>query len=177
MHTFHYIARSADGSIQRGSIDAETKEHAREQLRTKGFMVESLQSDAPPQETAVLEHMPWTVTEDETPPGKPATVEEGQRHYQYVPLTDTLRLFAGWLLAWYAAVYIAGSLQATGRISKDIPLLQELFTSWLVLRFTFGIFLFLALTSLQKAIRGSAATGAALAVLWLVLVVLFHLNA
>ena len=62
---------------------------------------------------------------------------------EYFPMIDTLRLFAGWLLAWYGVVYVLGSLHWAGTLPEGIPFIQALFESSLILRFACGTFLFL----------------------------------
>ncbi len=69
---------------------------------------------------------------------------------------DTLRLYAGWLLAWYAIVYALGFYQSTRALPFTIPYLAGIYTSPLVLSCTLAAFLFLFLSAIySKAGRGT----------------------
>ncbi len=179
MTSFTYIARTTEGTIEKGNIDAPTIEQAREILRKRNLMVEEVRTgNAPAPAMGFVNTMPWTSTDE---PAKEKTRKTApivaMDDASYIPLLDTLRLFAGWLLAWYAVVFLLGSFQMTGRIPYDLPFLQGLFESWLVLRFAFATFVFLALTTLHRTIKGGIATGLILGLIGVVLFVLFHLNA
>lgn len=163
------------GGVMRGSIDAPSAEDAREQLRKKDLTVEELH-EMPNQAAPMFDtSMPWTTTEDDSKGKKAAALPLEEQ--SYVPLTDTLRLFAGWLLAWYALIYILGEFQTEGRLPFDIPFLEALFASPLVLRFTFATFLFLLLTSIQRATGKGFAKGLMLTIAGVVIFGLFHVNA
>src|SRR3989344_9162604 len=153
MPRFSYIARSSNGSLERGTLEASDAETAREVLRRKGFVVEQLQGETLAPEITLGNTMPWTATDDEEKPSTrkratPASVRT------YVPLMDTVRIFAGWLLAWYAVVFVLGSLQLDRKISEDLPFVQALFQSPLVLRFSCATFLVLLLSSLHRWMGG-----------------------
>lgn len=85
----------------------------------------------------------------------------------YAPLSETARLFAGWLLAWYGLVFVAGALQQDGRLSPDLPLLEALYNSNLVLTAAFTTFLFLLLQSIHRITRTGYITGFFLTLVWL----------
>ena len=174
MLAFSYIARTTEGTLERGTIDASSAEEAREQLRKKHLFVEELQTNSgkPAMEFAGSA-MPWVTTEDD-PPSAPVITSDSEEIY--VPLTDTLRLFAGWLLAWYAVVYLLGSYQRNGKLPLEIPFLEGLFISPLVLRFSLGTFLFLLLTTIHRWLKGGIISGILLTLLGVALFVLFHLN-
>jgi hypothetical protein len=178
MMSFSYIARTADGTLERGNIDAPTMEKARETLRKKHLDVEEMRAaDAATPSISFTQSMPWTVTDE--PDGSKKTPKKAVKAAPvgYIPLVDTLRLFAGWLLAWYGVIYVLGSLQLSGKISTEWPFVQGLFESALVLRFTFATFMFLMLSTIHRAIKGAVGSGIALSVVGVVLVMLFHLNA
>lgn len=179
MTSFTYIARTSGGTLEKGEISASSPESAREKLRKKQLMVEELrEAEGGGPSIGFAGAMPWTTTEDDlpahTPVGKAASHNEDDP--SYIPLTDTLRLFAGWLLAWYALVYLLGSFRASGRMPFDIPFLEALFVSPLVLRFSFATFLFLLLTSVHRRAGRGTGKGIVLAVAGIVIFVLFHLN-
>jgi hypothetical protein len=168
MPSFPYVARTSQGTLERGTIDAETAKQARERLHRRGLTVEELGDDS----TIGLSETPsWTVTGTSAKAAK--TVVDKT---EYIPLLQTLRLFAGWLMAWYGIIFLAGSYRADGRIPYDIPAIEGLAASPLVLRFAFGTFLFLALTDLHKKAGSKAIIGIALAIVGVGLMWVFHLN-
>lgn len=176
MPTFTYIARTQDGTLEKGEITASSPEAAREKLRKKQLMVEELKAQDAETAIGFAGAMPWTTTDDDLPAPSPVA-DAPAADPSYIPLTDTLRLFAGWLLAWYAVVYLLGSFRMSGQLPFEVPFLQGLFESPLVLRFAFGTFLFLLLTTVHRWLGRGAGKGVALAVIGIVLFVLFHLNA
>lgn len=178
MPSFSYIARTADGTLEKGEISAASPEAAREKLRKMHLMVEELQErESHARTIGFAGAMPWTTTDDDLPAAAPvAEAAHDAVDASYVPLSDTLRLFAGWLLAWYALVYLLGSFRLNGQLPFDVPFLQGLFESPLVLRFSFATFLFLSLGSLHRWLGRGAGKGIALSLLGAVLFVLFHLN-
>ncbi len=74
----------------------------------------------------------------------------------YHPLLTTLRLYAGWLLAWYALFVTVGYYAHVRSLPWDIPFVEAFFISPLIFSFTVSIFLFLLLTSIHRAIHGRA---------------------
>ncbi len=93
----------------------------------------------------------------------PASIEEPL----YAPLSDTLRLYAGWLLAWYALVYALGSYIMLKHLPFNVPFLDGLFLSPLVLDFAFGTFCFLTLSSVHRLLGRGTGIGIVLALVWL----------
>jgi hypothetical protein len=89
---------------------------------------------------------------------------------------DTLRLYAGWLLAWYAVVYALGYYQSTRHLSFEVPYLMGIYMSPLVLSFTLASFLFLLFTSLRKHVGGGAVTSIVFTLLGLAAFVLYRMN-
>ena len=107
----------------------------------------------------------WTITDVESvkaPQSAPSTSIERKT---YLPLVDTLRLYAGWLLSWYALILILGAYQHIRQLPFTIPFAEGLFLSPIILQFTFGSFLFLLITSLHRALRGGTA------LLWILLLI------
>lgn len=176
MAEFSYIARTAGGTLEKGTMNAKSPEAAREQLRKRQLQVEELKEEEG-KSIGFAGAMPWTTTDDNLPATASIKQQAMKDDENYIPLTDTLRLFAGWLLAWYALVYLLGSLRMNGKIPYDVPFLQGLFESQIVLRFSFGTFLFLLATSIHRAWGGGTGKGIVLGVAWVVLMGLFHLNA
>ncbi len=168
MPSFPYVARTSEGTLERGTIDADNVQQARERLHRRGLTVEELAGDA----TVSFSETPaWTVTGSSV-----KTAKEVNQKAEYIPLLQTLRLFAGWLMAWYGIIFIAGTYRADGRIPYDIPAIEGLASSPLVLRFAFGTFLFLALTDLHKKAGSKAIVGVLLTIVGVGLMWVFHLN-
>lgn len=95
---------------------------------------------------------------------------------QYFPLFDTLRLYAGWLLAWYCLVYAVGSYQFIKEVPVHIPYAESLFLSPLVLSFTLGAYLFLLLSSVYQYAGKKRSVGIGLFALGIIVFVLYRLN-
>lgn len=153
MTTYTYMAKRPDGSDVRGTIDAATLDAAREELRKQGLALDDIQPKPTP--------LPWSGTTAKA--ASISTVEP-----EYAPLHETIRIFAGWLLAWYGVIYALGFLVYTQKL-PELPFVSELFTSRLVLQFTFGTFLFLALSNIHRWMGGGLAKGIALTVAYLLL--------
>jgi hypothetical protein len=178
MPLFSYIARDERGRIDRGTMEAISEEGLRESLRKKNLTVEevlALKEEVIP----VVDFspaMPWTTTDDIKEERK-TEKEMIQEEKAYIPLVETLRLFAGWLLAWYGAVYVLGGFQLEHKLPVEVPFLEALFTSPLVLRFTFGTFLFLLMTSIHRWMGRGVGKAITLTLTGVLMFVLFHLNA
>lgn len=148
-------------------VDALSLEDARGILLQKNLIVEEIQPEQGPPLT-FSKPLPWATVEEE-----PATADETP----YIPLSETLRLFAGWLLSWYALIYLLGYYQRSSRLPWEIPFIEGLFVSSLVLRFAFGTFLFLLLGSLHRWMNGGIVKGVLLVIVWIAGMLLFHWNA
>lgn len=89
----------------------------------------------------------------------------------YLPLHTTLRLYAGWLLAWYGLVYLAGSFRSAGLAPWVPEFVQTLFASPLTLYFACATYLFLLLGTVHRllgggVLKGIACTAAGGGLLW-----------
>lgn len=84
---------------------------------------------------------------------------------QYHPLLATLRLYAGWLLAWYGVFVALGYYSVVRRLPTDIPFVQAFYYSPLIFSFIIAIFLFLLLSALHKAMNGRLISGIAFTLL------------
>ncbi len=174
MPSFAYVARTSEGTLEQGSIEALSVEKARAELHKRGLTIEELDGD----DTAAFNEAPlWTST-DATPMRsvKSTTVHTNVADPSYIPLTQTLRLFAGWLMAWYGIIYLAGRYRADGRLPWDIPAIQGLSESPLVLRFAFAVFLFLLLSDIQKWTGKGSLKAVMLGIVGFITFVLFYLN-
>lgn len=165
MATFSYIAKNADGTETRGTLDAATLDAAREELRKRGVLIEDVKELPAPKPAPAAKPkaapLPWSASST-----GPAVATNDAA---YAPLTETLRVFAGWLLAWYGIIYALGFLEHSGKL-PELPFVHELFLSPLVLQFTFGTFLFLALSNVHRWIGKGMLAGFVLGAVWLALV-------
>jgi hypothetical protein len=94
---------------------------------------------------------------------------------EYLPLVSTIRLYAGWLLAWYFIIYALGSLQFLDRLPISIPYLDELFSSVVILQFSLGAYVILALSSLHRLIGGGALKGIGLGLIGIAIMGVYRL--
>lgn len=81
------------------------------------------------------------------------------KNMSYSPLVSTLRLYAGWLLAWYGLVIALGYYVHVRDVPFEVPLVQGLFLSPLVFAFLLATFLFLLLSSIHHFLKGGALKG------------------
>ena len=94
----------------------------------------------------------------------------------YHPLLDTLRLYAGWLLACLLTIFALGSYQQLRHLPLHLSILDEWMDSPLILQVTFITFLFLLLSSVHRAIGRGVWKGLALTALGFFLLVIFRVN-
>lgn len=153
MSAFSYIAKRSDGSEARGFLDAVSIDAAREEIRKRGLLLEDVREVKP--KPAPL---PWSAGHPQGP-----VLKQVDSTSSYAPLHETLRIFAGWLLAWYGLVYALGFLEFSGKL-PTLPFVHELFVSPLVLQFTFGTFLLLALSNVHRWLGGGNLKGLLLAI-------------
>lgn len=169
MALYTYIAEDTSGEKQRGTLEADTYDQARETLRRKDLSILSLAEFTLSEEDPLaVASMPWGAK------AKPVAAVEP---VSYLPLIETLRLFAGWLIAWYGLVFLLGGLQIKHSISENIPFISALFSSDLVLRFSFATFIFLLLTSLHAWMGKGIAKGIVLTLAGILLIIGFHIYA
>lgn len=178
MPTFSYTGRDNRGRIDRGTMEAASAEEVRQKLKERNVTVEEILETRPSVQTnpvGFTPAMPWTTVEDKKEERKTERAIQAEA-LAYIPLVETLRLFAGWLLAWYGMVYLLGDLMMQQKMPVDIPYLEALFVSDLVLRFTFGTFLFLLLTTIHHALGKGIGKAIMLTIAGVTAFVVFHLN-
>lgn len=202
---FFYSALNKDDQLVRGTIDAVNSDAARLALKEMDLKPEELHEATLQEKKASAEgtidfpdtmSTPNLVLEGEIEMQKPETPKATKKPEQlqknepkkkraspskkkkYHPFTDTIRLYAGWLLAWYCIVYILGGYQYTRSLPFRIPYLEALLPPFspIVLSFTLAAFLFLLFTSIHKAIGGGKVTGAAFTLLGIAAFSLYRLN-
>lgn len=184
--SFVYEGTDGAGVLHKGTVQAGSKREAFEQLRKNqsltlsrlsalgsppGGMDAELDSwkkegaapQIPQKRTLSFSH----VTGEANTPAKPVTSETQYYH----PLFSTLRLYAGWLLAWYALFVALGYYARERALPWDIPFVGAFAGSGLVFSFVVAIFFFLLLSALHRALHGKTLMGAGFAVLWIAAIV------
>lgn len=172
MATFLYRAATKHGAAQSGSIKAATEKDARVVLEKQGLEILEINEQKP---VKFEEMQPLSGKQSHKVFEKKASKKSESSH-DYAPFSQTLRLYAGWLLAWYGIIELLGSLQEAGRLPFYVPYLNALFYSPLVLTFACGTFFFLLLTSLHAWLGRGTLKGVALSFVWVVLTVGFAVN-
>ena len=99
------------------------------------------------------------------------------RFGRFLPLLETMRLYAGWLLAWYFFVFAIGGYQLTHSLPFDLPFIDELVTSSVAITVSFGCLLLLLLSSIRKMLPKNLLLSIVFFLLWIGAVVFFGLNA
>lgn len=164
MTLFSYTARDENGNMVDGTMDAVSTQAVRDSLGDMQLIVEEVheatQSDQNTMQSwDTAPSVPFqniSPLEEKKPP---ITVKEKTAKQAYFPIVDTLRLYGGWLLAWYCLVYAFGFYQSSKDLPFRIPYVESLFLSPLVLSFTLVAFLFLLLSELHKKRGGGRKLG------------------
>ena len=94
----------------------------------------------------------------------------------YYPLSDTIRLYCGWLLAFLSAIYAVGAYQSLRGLPWESPLIAEWFESPLILHAAFLAFLYLLLSSVHRLLGRGLWSGLLLMILGFFLFALFKAN-
>jgi len=197
MPLYSYSALNEKGARMHGTLDAVSIDEAQAAIRKQGLTPEEVfqisydaSKDAAYGDVA-SEQSPaqWQTETDASSPALPTAAEahsswclekeaprEDPVRKIYYPFTDTLRLYAGWLLAWYAVVYALGYYQSTRNLPFEVPYLMGIYTSPLVLSFTLASFLFLLVTSLHRLVGRGVFAGIFFGLLGIALFVLYRMN-
>ncbi len=190
MPAFAFEGTDSTGTVRRGSVQASDKYAAFKKLRDDQKLLLTMLSPVgilPQYKDPELDQ--WQRgARTTTAPQRPtigftdvADVSKSQRAASpalrtsadspYHPLAATLRLYAGWLLAWYGLFVAIGYYSVQRTLPWDIPFVQAFYLSPLILSFIVAIFLLLMLSALHKAMRGGALSGIAFTVLGIALFV------
>jgi len=183
MPKFSYTARNSYGEVVIEVIEAENESAALDILVSRGLEVEGIhaiedleepitfkeetQTDGVDNEEIFAHPIDQQVEEEVIEP-----VEK-----KYVPLLETLTLYAGWLLAWYCLVYALGYYQNTRDLPFRIPFVEGLFLSPLVLSFTLVVFIFLTLKSVKRIIGKGILSSFFLLCIGITVFFLYRINA
>jgi hypothetical protein len=183
MTLFAYVARDLEGNVQSGLLDAQDASQATTALSGDGLKVEELHEATlhereelpqPAQERSAVSRAP-------SPPQKRRSSSAPSKNppaVKYHPLHDTLRLYAGWLLAFYAVAYALGAYQHTRSLPFRIPYAEAQLPAFapLVFSMTLGVFLFLLLGTLHRTLRGGKALGFLFALLGILAFTFYRMN-
>lgn len=174
MSLFAYSARTAAGDVQRGTIDADNLQAARLALSQMSLLpVEITETET------TNKKIHWHVTDTGAPvttTDTPVATVQAVATHNYAPLSDTVRLYAGWLVAWYVLVYILGWYAEQHRFPLSIPFLNELFHSQLVLSFSLAAFLYLFLSSVHRLVGRGTVRGLLLTATGILAFLFFQVN-
>lgn len=191
MSLFSYSAVNERKERIQGLVDAVSLQAGRNALQESGLFIEEIHEATPieregvkPWETVVVPEVEQDVPSS-LPVNEPDTTQDKPMNQStspvepvalYVPLLDTLHLYAGWLLAWYILVIALGAYQETKNLPFTIPFVEGLWQSVLILRAAFGIFLFLMFTSLYRFFGNRGWLGGILGVFGALLFYVFLVN-
>jgi len=204
MPLYSYTGKNTKSEPVQGSIDSEDIPSAKQALSAKGIFAEEVfqisydstvgpESITPQQASAPSEEKQVPPLEEDKEPvlpqkpkkaaavkkqakAKESTTSMPKAEKEYYPISDTLRLYAGWLLAWYGLVYALGSYQSTRELSFEIPYLMGIYYSPLVLSFTLGSFLFLLLSGLHRIVGRGILPGLFFSIVGLGLFGVYRMN-
>ncbi|MCF7844734.1 MAG: hypothetical protein K9M03_02815 [Kiritimatiellales bacterium] len=168
MPLFSYTARDGDNKTVRGTMDSASLQAARAAL-----MEMKLQPDEIHETTQSEQDKAFNVIPEDN---DIKDIGEDTTRKIYFPITDTFRLYAGWLLAGYFVAYILGQYQLTKPLPFQIPYVLAFLYSPLILSFTLAAFLYLLATSIHKQLKGGFWKGVFIAAIGIGIFVLFRIN-
>lgn len=178
--SFSYVARNAQGERVQGKVQAISAQAARASLQEMSLLCEELTESiaiAPPGPPPLPTPPPPPALHTfQTPTVSLVSASQTSEPIAYYPLTNTLRLYAGWLLSWYVLIFALGSYQFLRPLPFEIPFMRSLFQSPLVISFALGAFLFLLLSDIHRKLHGGTLLGMMLTVLGLGIFVIYKIN-
>ena len=125
---------------------------------------------------APIKPLGFSAIQNQVPSNNSQKEKEPASDKQYYPLTSTLRLYAGWLLAWYCLFVALGYYSHFRSLPLEIPFVEAFFLSPLIFNFVIAIFIFLMFTALNRILKGNRLTGAALTLVGIAAVVFVRMN-
>lgn len=187
--TYAFEGTDESGAVRRGTVQAATKRDAFEHLKAdqklnltmlspmgvlpqfrdrdlEQWQAKEVAAEAPIKVAvpAPVQPVKKTIGFAGVPPSstkktEQAPVASSKPVHSYLPLMATLRLYAGWLLAWYGLFVALGYFTTVRQLPFEIPFVQAFYFSPLIFTFTAGIFIFLLLSAVHKAMHGKLVTG------------------
>jgi hypothetical protein len=157
MTSFSYTATDLTGSPLKGEVDADDIDAAKEALRARDMIPVHVEES--------LAEVPFS-----------ASPEMALEQKVYLPIAATLRLYAGWLLAYYSVVYAVGWYAYSRTLPRDIPYVEALMLSPLVLSFTLAAFLFLVFHSLYQVWGKGILKGVLVSIAGIAVFVVYRMN-
>jgi hypothetical protein len=174
MPLYSYRATDAMGSTQQGSIDAQDADAAREALNQKSWTPIDV-TEASSEPFSFVSPQPSQTPQPSSRVEKKTAAPLSAKKV-YLPIAATLRLYAGWLLAYYALVYAVGWYEHSRTLPFEIPYVEALILSPLVFSFTFAAFLFLIGHSLYRAAGGGLWKGMLVSSVGIGVFVVYRMN-
>ncbi|MFH0770632.1 MAG: hypothetical protein V1926_04615 [Candidatus Peregrinibacteria bacterium] len=176
MPQYSYSARDASKSTVQGTVDAPDEPSAMATLKEMGLGEVSLSEQRMDPSPSSVPPPGWTVIDEPMEPEPSVPLRPDPSAKTYMPLIDTIRLYAGWLLAGYFLTYALGSYQWTKPLPFEIPFVLAFVVSPLVLSFSLAAFLFLLVTELYRATGKQKLLGVLFTLLGIATFALYRLN-
>lgn len=179
---FAFEGTDSSGNVRRGTIQSDSKKHAFDRLKQDQKLMLTMLSPlgvTPEYRDHDLENWQRKDIPEKQPTAPPrvlqftpvdspkksevfpaiAPASSARPLSSYHPLLSTLRLYAGWLLAWYSLFVSIGYYATVRALPFEIPFVQAFFVSPLIYTCIVAIFLFLFLGSLSRVLHGRWITG------------------
>lgn len=170
-----------EATLQEKKLIAEGEENVQSSYLTPNLILEEEMPDTvsetdPEYETQSAQEL--SANEDEQKETEKTKKKQRKKKKVYYPFSETLQLYAGWLLAWYCIVYALGSYQYTREVSFHIPFIEALLPPFspVVLTFTLAAFLFLLFSSIHRGLGGGKPKAFLLTVIAVAAFSLYRLN-
>ena len=172
-----------EATLQEKKLIAEGEENVQSSYQTPNIVLEEEVPESSDSDESLLHFPPDTneenaIEEMKSPPIKKKEKKQRTKKKVYYPFTETLQLYAGWLLAWYCIVYALGAYQYIRDVSFHIPFVEALLPPFspVVLTFTLAAFLFLMLCAVLRAIGGGKPKAFVLSLVGIAAFSLYRLN-
>jgi len=92
--------------------------------------------------------------------------KEPQPHVPYAAFTSTIRLYAGWVLAWSIATLALLAYEQTRKLPFSLSYLDALGNVSSLILISSAAFLFIVFSSLHRLFKGKFLLGIVLAIVW-----------
>jgi uncharacterized protein YhhL (DUF1145 family) len=153
---FAYEGKDSTGKIHRGTMQALTKKEAFEHLKSMQNLEVSMLSPlgkTPLFEDPDLRNWQQIRPSTEEAPNTDHATNTADSTHGYLSLFTTLRLYAGWLLAWYGFFVSIGYYSHVRLLPFTIPFSEAFFVSPLIFTFIVSAFLFLLFGTIAEKVH------------------------